>query len=132
MKEDDAPPDGPAIDAAIDPATMQARAEEAADFLRSMASPHRLMILCNLLKGEQTVGALADRLGVGQTLASQHLARLRAEGLVATRREGTSIHYRLASPLAAEFVGTMYRLFCAPGSAPEAARTAMTLEEDRA
>lgn len=129
MNADDAlgahAPDG---EAPVDPSTMQARAEDAADFLRSMASPHRLMILCNLLSGEQTVGALAARLNVGQTVASQHLARLRAEGIVATRREGTSIHYRLASPLAAEFVETMYRLFCATGSNP--GRRAAALEED--
>lgn len=110
MNEIGVPMDGPTID----PATMQTRAEEAAEFLRSMASPHRLMILCNLLDGELTVGGLAARLGVGQTVASQHLARLRAEGLVATRRDGTSIHYRLASPRAAAFVETIYRLFCAP------------------
>lgn len=94
---------------------MQARAEDAATFLRSMANPHRLLILCNLLEGEATVGLLADRLGVGQTVMSQHLARLRAEGYVATRRAGTSIHYRIASPLAASFVETMYRLFCTEG-----------------
>ncbi|MFM2043196.1 MAG: hypothetical protein RLY86_1772 [Pseudomonadota bacterium] len=102
--------------APVDVATMQARAEQAADFLRSMANPHRLMLLCNLLDGELPVGELAARLEIGQTVASQHLARLRAEGLVATRREGTTIHYRIANPRAATFIQVMYGLFCAPGA----------------
>jgi len=105
----------------LDVATMQARAAEASDFLRSMSSPHRLMILCNLLQGEVAVGELAERLGIAQTVASQHLARLRAEGIVATRRDGTTIFYRIASARAAEFVTMMYRLFCHP-CAPQAGR----------
>lgn len=100
------------------PPDMQDRAEEASAFLRSMASPHRLMFLCLLREGELPVGELAARTGISQTVASQHLARLRSEGLVATRREGTSIIYRLASERVHRFIGMMYELFCAPEETP--------------
>lgn len=105
------PPQGP-DGTVLDLPTMQARAEEAAEFLRSMASPHRLMILCHLVEGELPVGALAERVGIGQTGTSQHLARLRAEGLVATRRDGTTIFYRIADLRAAALLQVMYGLFC--------------------
>lgn len=96
------------------PRQLAARAREAAGFLRLLANPSRLMILCALAEGECSVGGLAERLGVAQPNVSQHLFRLRAEGLVATRREGQTIHYRLASARVAPLIGHLYDLFCRP------------------
>ena len=101
----------------LDPAVLAARAGEAEAFLRSLASRHRLMILCSLLEGETAVGELVRRLGLTQSNLSRHLAMLRKEGLVATRREGTVIHYRIASDRVRPILAELYRLFCAPGEA---------------
>jgi len=94
-------------------ADFEARAAEAEGFLRSIASRHRLMILCSLLEGEMQVGELVRRLGLSQSNLSQHLAKLREEGLVATRRQGTAIHYRIGSDRVRPILGDLYHLFCA-------------------
>ena len=102
----------------LDPATLAASATEAEAFLRSLASRHRLMVLCSLLEGEQPAGELGRRLGLTQSNLSRHLAMLREEGLVATRREGTTIYYRIASERVRPILTEIYRLFCAaPGTA---------------
>ena len=100
-------------DPPMDPAELEARAAEAEAFLRSLASRHRLMILCSLLEGEVPVGELVRRLGLSQSNLSQHLARLREEGLVATRRDGTVIFYRIGSDRVRPILAELYRLFCA-------------------
>ena len=96
----------------IDPKELERRAGEAADFLRSLASRHRLMILCSLVEGERSAGELGRRLGLQPSNLSQHLSRLREEGLVATRREGTVIIYRLASERVEPVLRELYRIFC--------------------
>jgi DNA-binding transcriptional ArsR family regulator len=96
----------------IDPAELERNAAAAADFLRSLASPHRLMILCALVEGESSAGELGRRLGLAPSNLSQHLARLREEELVATRREGTAIYYRLASDRVEPILRELYRIFC--------------------
>jgi DNA-binding transcriptional ArsR family regulator len=98
--------------AGLDLAELEARASEAEAFLRSIASRHRLMILCSLLDGELAVGELVRRLGLTQSNLSRHLATLRDEGLVATRREGTAIHYRIASDRVRPILAELNRLFC--------------------
>ena len=98
----------------LDPAQWEAIATEAEAFLRSFASRHRLMVLCSLLDGEQSAGELGQRLGLTQSNLSRHLAVLRQEGLVATRRQGTTIHYRIASERVRPILAELYRLFCAP------------------
>jgi DNA-binding transcriptional ArsR family regulator len=97
----------------MNPAEMEARATEAESFLRSLASRHRLMILCDLVQGERSVGDMLTRLGLTQSNLSRHLAMLREEGLVATRRQGTTIHYRIASDRVRPILEQLYRLFCA-------------------
>ncbi len=99
--------------AGLDPGALEARAAEAEAFLRSLASRHRLMILCSLIDGEMSVGELVRRLGLTQSNLSRHLAMLREEGLVATRRAGTVIHYRIASERVRPILTELYRLFCA-------------------
>jgi ArsR family transcriptional regulator len=96
-------------------AEFPARAAAAARLLRALASEPRLLILCRLTDGEAHVGALLPGTGLSQSALSQHLALLRAEGLVATRREGTSIRYRLADPAAARLLDTLADIFCPAG-----------------
>lgn len=72
------------------------------------------MILCQLADGELSVGQIEPRVGLSQSALSQHLALLREEGVVATRREGQAIHYRLADPAAARLIETLAELFCPP------------------
>jgi len=96
----------------MNPAEMEARAAEAESFLRSLASRHRLMILCDLLQGERSVGDMLTRLGLTQSNLSRHLATLRDEGLVATRRQGTTIHYRIASDRVRPILEQLYKIFC--------------------
>lgn len=106
------------FDMPMDPAELEARAAEAEAFLRSLASRHRLMILCSLIEGEMQVGELVRRLGLSQSNLSQHLAKLRDEGLVATRRDGIAIHYRIASDRVRPILAELYRLFCAEPEGP--------------
>jgi DNA-binding transcriptional ArsR family regulator len=94
--------------------TLEAKAEEAARVLAAMANAKRLMALCHLLEGEKSVGQLAELVGLAPAALSQHLARMRDLRLVETRRDGQTIHYRLASAEVAEILGTLYRLYCAP------------------
>ena len=91
---------------------MGAKATEAARLLRLMGHDARLMVLCHLMHGEQTVGALEARLGLSQSALSQHLAKLRADGLVTTRKAGLHVHYSLASPEAAAVLRTLHGLYC--------------------
>lgn len=84
----------------------------ATKFLKSLANEHRLLILCHLIDRERSVGELEGLLGMRQPALSQQLAKLREEGLVATRRESRTIYYRLASTEAERMVGLLYDLFC--------------------
>ena len=93
---------------------LQIRADAAERLLKAMASQPRLMILCELLKGERTVTALHQAVGLSMSAISQHLARLRADEPVATRRESQTIHYTIASEAAKTVIETLYQLFCSP------------------
>lgn len=93
---------------------METRAEEAARLLSALGQTKRLMVLCRLVDNEMSVGALAEAVGLGQSALSQHLARLRDLGIVATRREAQTIYYRLASDNARRLIGLLYDLYCAP------------------
>lgn len=95
-----------------DPERMSGNAERAADFLKALAHQNRLMMLCILSEGEKSVSELEEFLALRQATVSQQLARLRADGLVATRREGKTIYYRLASENARAVVSVVYELFC--------------------
>ena len=93
-------------------AILEKRAEEAARLLAALGQSKRLMALCRLMETEMSVGALAEAVGLGQSALSQHLARLRDLGLVATRREGQTIYYRLASDNARRLIELLYELYC--------------------
>ena len=92
---------------------MEQNADQAAQLLAAMANPKRLLILCNLLERELNVGQLAERVQLGQSPLSQHLSKLRAWGLVTTRRDGQQINYALASEEVRRILATLYDIYCA-------------------
>lgn len=93
--------------------SLAAKADEVAALLRAIGNDRRLMILCNLVEtGEATVGRLADDVDLSQSALSQHLARMREEGLVTFRREGQSLWYRVADPRVETLLATLHRLYC--------------------
>jgi ArsR family transcriptional regulator len=98
----------------LSPDRFAARAGEAAEFLRALAHEARLMVLCQLTQGEHSAGALQEASGLSQSALSQHLAKLRDEGLVATRREGQSIYYSLADPDVSRVLETLAAIYCPP------------------
>lgn len=93
-------------------ADMEQHAEAAARLLKSLANPHRLMLLCALADGELSVGALNNCVALSQSALSQHLAVLREEGQVATRRESQTIYYRLVEGPAVAILGILRQTFC--------------------
>jgi len=95
---------------------MDEAAATAAVLLKALANKDRLLILCHLAAGEKNVTELQEILGLRQPTLSQQLSRLRYEGLVDCRRDGKSIHYRLASEEAAKIIEVLYELYCAPVS----------------
>ena len=95
---------------------METHAIDAESFLRSIASRHRLLILCQLIDGEVPAGELGRRLGLTHSNLSRHLATLREEGLVTTRREATTIYYRIASDRVQRVLALLYDMFCHPAA----------------
>lgn len=91
---------------------MLGNAKRASGFLKALAHESRLIILCILADGEKSVGELEELLDLRQPTVSQQLARLRADGLVSTRRDGKAIYYNLASDEARIVIGAIYDLFC--------------------
>jgi DNA-binding transcriptional ArsR family regulator len=106
--------------AAPDPQRMRAHAGDAARLLKALANDRRLMILCLLVEREMSVGEINAQVGLSQSALSQHLALLRAEGLVSTRREAQTIHYSVAPGPVHALIETLHRIYCPP--APAAAR----------
>ena len=96
---------------------MLAAADEASELLKALANRHRLVIICQLLEKERSVGELAALLKIRHSTVSQHLALLRMDGLVTARRDGQTIWYSIGSAQARELVRTLYRIYCAPTSA---------------
>lgn len=96
-----------------DAAAMAAHAEAAAALLKQLANTNRLMILCALVGGEKSVNVLNEQVPLSQSALSQHLGRLRAAGLVATRRDGKLIYYSLSDDNAGSVLRLLYTLYCA-------------------
>jgi DNA-binding transcriptional ArsR family regulator len=93
--------------------TFEANTAKVADLLRALANERRLMVLCKLLEGgEQSVGTLAEAAGLSQSATSQHLAKMRDEGLVDFRREGQTLWYRIAEPRTQLLLGYLQELYC--------------------
>lgn len=96
------------------PDVWQAQAAEVAGILRALANGRRPMILCKLVEwGEGSVDALAETVGLSQSALSQHLAKMRAEGLIAYRRESQTLWHRIADERIEQLFATLHRLFCA-------------------
>ena len=87
-------------------------ADAAAALLKALANSQRLRILCLLVGGERSVSEINAKVKLSQSALSQHLAKLREEGLVTTRREAQSIHYALADGPAARIIDTLYGCYC--------------------
>ena len=97
----------------LDPRSLEARAADVATLLRALGNDRRLLILCKLVEsGEATVGSLADEVGLSQSALSQHLGRMRDEGIVVFRREAQTIWYRIADPRVESLLATLHRLYC--------------------
>lgn len=87
-------------------------AKYVAAFLKGLASEHRLLILCNLVDGEKSVGELIEETGIPQTSMSQHLSKLKSEGIVAFRRDHRTLYYCIAHDAVHELMGTLHTHFC--------------------
>lgn len=95
---------------------LHASVGEASQFLKKLSNPDRLMVVCALVDRELSVRQMEDMLGIRQPGLSQQLAELRTAGLIAGRKDGREVFYRLADPRARAFMEIMHRLFCAPGN----------------
>lgn len=98
----------------MDVTELGPRADDAAELLAAMSNAKRLMILCHLLDSELSVNQLSEFVGLAQSPLSQHLSKLRALRLVATRRDGQMILYKLASREVAQVLTTLHGIYCAP------------------
>jgi ArsR family transcriptional regulator len=94
---------------------LERRARDVAALMRMFANEHRLLIVCKLVEyGEANVGTLAEDVGLSASALSQHLAKLKAEGVVAARRDSQTMWYRIADRRVEELFSTLHRLFCSP------------------
>ncbi|WP_273726112.1 helix-turn-helix transcriptional regulator [Brucella gallinifaecis] len=92
---------------------MPARADIVANFLKGLANPHRLLILCELVNGEKSVTDLINATGIAQTSMSQHLNKLKDEGILSYRREHRLLFYKIEHPAVIEVMAVLYAHFCA-------------------
>lgn len=97
---------------------LHANARRASALLKAMSNERRLMILCQLAEGEKSVGALQALVGLSQSALSQHLARLRRDNLVKTRRSAQTIFYSLANADASTVMEALYSLYCGAKAKP--------------
>ena len=94
-------------------ADLERKAAEAVQLLKMLANENRLLILCRLaLARELSVGDLVDAVGLSQSALSQHLAKMREEGLLATRRDAQTVFYRIADPNAARLLALLKNIYC--------------------
>jgi DNA-binding transcriptional ArsR family regulator len=98
----------------IDIEVMEAAADQASELLKALSNRHRLLIVCQLIDGERSVGDLAGFLGLRDSTVSQHLALLRKDGLVSARRDAQTIYYSIASEPARAILTALFRVYCAP------------------
>ncbi len=95
------------------PGAMEKQAARLAGILAALANRRRLSILCKLVeRGEASVNALADEVGLSQSALSQHLGKMRAEGIVAYRRDGRTLWYRIADARIERLLAALYEVFC--------------------
>ncbi|SDW64684.1 ArsR/SmtB family transcription factor [Marinobacter mobilis] len=107
------------MDAAIDLKQMQQSAENASQFLRSLANRDRLMLLCHLTRGEACVSELEEQSGIHQPSLSQQLGVLRREGLIEPRKQGKRVYYSIASDNVRAMLVQLYSMFCSQETVTE-------------
>jgi ArsR family transcriptional regulator len=102
---------------ALEPTALERKAAVVADVLRAIGNERRLMILCKLVEwGEAKVGSLAEAVGLSQSALSQHLAKMREEGIVTFRRDAQTLWYRIADPRIEQLFAVLHALFCGPNA----------------
>lgn len=104
--------EGCGVSAAASADELRAHAGEATRLLKALANESRLMIMCNLTEGELTVGQLNELIPLSQSALSQHLALLRRDGLVKTRRQAQTIYYSLVDGPASKVIGVLHDIYC--------------------
>jgi DNA-binding transcriptional ArsR family regulator len=97
-------------------AAMLSKVDEAGRVLRALSNRHRMLILCELVGGEKSVGELAQRLGCRDSSVSQQLALLRRDRIVNARRDAQTVWYSLACEPARELLATLHRIYCGSDS----------------
>jgi ArsR family transcriptional regulator, virulence genes transcriptional regulator len=102
----------------LDTGAMRRHAASAAKLIRALSNRHRLLVLCVLSEGELSVGDLNSQVRLSQSALSQHLAVLRREGLVSTRRSAQTIYYKVAPGVAMEVVHLLHDHYCGSGPRP--------------
>jgi len=100
----------------FDLSRMEHAADRATALMKTLGHKGRLMVLCQLASGEKSVGELSSLLNIQQSPLSQHLSRMRKEGLVDTRREAQTIFYSLKADEAGKIIECLYGLYCADGA----------------
>lgn len=97
----------------MDLTSFEKKAETVAGLLKAMGNCRRLMLMCKLVEhGEMIAGDLAGEVGLSQSACSQHLGKMREEGLVAFRRESQTLWYRIADPRTETLMASLYQLYC--------------------
>ncbi|MEW5833976.1 MAG: metalloregulator ArsR/SmtB family transcription factor [Pseudomonadota bacterium] len=107
--------------AGLDIDAMRENADQAASLLKVLANGQRLRILCLLLGGERSVSDMHASMTLSQSALSQHLARLRQDGLVTTRREAQTIYYALSPGPALQVIEALHGIYCAPATGDDCA-----------
>jgi len=85
---------------------------EAEEFVKGLASRHRLLILCQLANGEKSVGELIEATGIAATSMSQHLGRLKRADIISYRREHRTLYYSISDPVTMQIMAILYEEFC--------------------
>ena len=91
---------------------MEQNATKVANFLKSLANTHRLLILCQLAEGEKSVSELIEITGVAQTSMSQHLSKLKEEGVVTFRRDHRTLYYKINNEVVLKIMSILHQEFC--------------------
>ena len=111
---------------------LEEKAAEAAGLLKALSSEHRLLILCHLFAAKELpVGALVERIGLSQSALSQHLAKLREEGLVSFRREAQTLFYSVCDPRAGQVLAVLRDIFCPELGATEPSGESLIASKSR-
>ena len=91
---------------------MRKNVESSAAFLKLLSNPTRLLVLCNLIESERCVGDLERDLDISQSALSQHLSKMRDEGIVKSEKQGQHVFYSISDSNVVDIINVLYKLFC--------------------